>query len=49
MAYATIEDITILFRELSSQEEERASALIPVVEDLLKTEAFRVGKDFRNI
>ena len=45
MAYATIEDITILFRELSSQEKERASALIPVVEDLLKTEAFRVGKD----
>lgn len=49
MAYATVEDLIALFRELSSQEEERANALLPVVEDILKVEAFKVKKDLDNM
>lgn len=45
MAYAQIHDIKALFRELTTQEEERATALIPVVEDTLKFEAYKVGKN----
>jgi hypothetical protein len=45
MAYATLDDITILFRALTPQEEERANALLPVVEDSLRMEAMKVGKD----
>ena len=45
MAYATLDDITILFRPLTPQEEERARALLPVVEDSLKMEAKKVGKN----
>ncbi|MGN1276959.1 MAG: phage Gp19/Gp15/Gp42 family protein [Floccifex sp.] len=43
--YATVEDINKLFRQLSMQEEERSNALIPIVEDLLRQEAKKVGKD----
>ena len=45
MAYATIEDINLLFRQLSTEETSKAEALIPVVEDLLRQEAKNVGKD----
>lgn len=45
MDYVTLDDITILFRPLTSQEEERAKALLPIVEDSLKMEAMKVGKD----
>lgn len=45
MAYATLDDITILFRPLTPQEEERARALLPVVEDSLKMEAKKVDKN----
>ena len=45
MDYVTLDDITILFRALTSQEEERAKALLPIVEDSLKMEAMKVGKD----
>ena len=45
MAYATLDDITILFRPLTPVEEERATALLPIVEDSLRMEAMKVGKD----
>lgn len=43
--YATIQDVKSLFRSLSLAEEERCDALLPVVEDLLRQEAMKVGKD----
>lgn len=43
--FATIEDITILWRTLSAQETERATALLPVVSDSLRYEAKKVGKN----
>ena len=43
--FATIQDITVLWRELQPAEESRAEALLPVVSDSLRVEAQRVGKD----
>lgn len=45
MAYATIEDVTALFRTLSNEETTRAEALIPIVEDSLRMEALKTGRD----
>jgi len=44
-AFATIEDITSLWRPMTLAETERADALLPVVSDTLREEARRVGKD----
>ncbi len=43
--FATIDDITALFRPLSNEEQTRAAALLPVVSDMLRYEANKVGKD----
>jgi len=43
--FATVQDITNLFRELTLEETDRANALLPVVADNLRVEAKRVGKD----
>lgn len=43
--YATIDDITDLFRALTAEEAGRATALIPIVCDSIKQEARKVGKD----
>lgn len=43
--FATIQNITELFRELTPGEMERATALLPVVSDALRVEAQKVGKD----
>lgn len=43
--FATIQDITDLFRALTPQETTRATALLPVVSDSLRQEAKKVGKD----
>ena len=43
--FVSLEDINALFRPLSSAEEDRAVALIPVVCDTLRQEAANVGKD----
>lgn len=45
MDYATISDITALFRQLTPEETERAEALIPVICSSLRAEAAKVGKD----
>lgn len=43
--YATVDDIKNLWRPLTTAEEERANALLPVVCARLRTEAKNVGKD----
>ncbi len=43
--FATVADITALWRPLSEAEKERAEALLPVVSDSLRQEAMKVSKD----
>lgn len=43
--FATISDVKALWRNLSTEEEERAEALLSVVSASLRTEADKVGKD----
>ena len=43
--FATIQDITDLFRALTPEETTRAAALLPVVSDSLRQEAKKVRKD----
>lgn len=43
--FVTLKDISLLFRELSSLEERKASALLEVVSDSLRQEAKKVGKN----
>ena len=43
--FAEISDVKALWRSLSTEEEERAEALLPVVSASLRMEADKVGKD----
>nr|DAN04155.1 MAG TPA: hypothetical protein [Caudoviricetes sp.] len=43
--YATIDDMTALFRPLKADEIEKAKALLPIVSDNLRVEAKNVGKN----
>lgn len=43
--YATVTDIMTLWRPLSSEEQDRAEALLPLVSSALRLEAEKVGKD----
>ena len=43
--FVTLKDISLLFRDLSSLEERKASALSEVVSDSLRQEAKKVGKN----
>ena len=43
--FATIEDLTLLWRRVTPEEEERANALLKVVSSSLRNEAYKVGKD----
>lgn len=43
--FATIEDISVLWRPLTPSEKERAEALLPIVSDSLRMEAIKVGKN----
>ena len=43
--FATIEDITVLWRPLKPEERDRAEALLIIVSDSLRVEADNVGKD----
>lgn len=43
--YATVNDVITLLRPLTSDEQTRAAALIPLVTASLNTEAKKVGKD----
>ena len=44
-SFATIDDVTLLWRKLTSEEQVRAEALLPVISDCLRCEADKVGKD----
>lgn len=44
-SYATIDDITTLFRELKPDEVDKATALLPLVSNCLRYEANKVDKD----
>lgn len=44
-AFATVEDVSALWRALTVEEVERASALLPIISDSLRAEARKVGKD----
>lgn len=44
-AFATIEDISTLWRPLSADEQTRAAALLPLVSDALRQAAIDVGKN----
>ena len=44
-AFATVEDIETLYRQLTSDEEARAGALLPLVSDELRVYAQKVDKD----
>jgi len=44
-AFATVDDLTKLWRAMSPEESERAKALLPVVSNRLRIEADNVGKD----
>ena len=43
--FATINDLTALWREMTVTEQARADALLPIVSASLRMEASRVGKD----
>lgn len=43
--FATVKDMTELWRKMTPEEQERAEALLPVVSDCIRQEAKRVGKD----
>ena len=43
--FATLEDVEILFRTLSVDEQTRVEALLPVISDELRYRAFMVGRD----
>lgn len=44
-AFATVEDLTALWRPMSPEEEKRAESLLPVVSNRLRLEAEKVSKD----
>lgn len=44
-AFATVEDISTLFRPLTQSEQDRAEAMLPLLSDALRTIASDVGKD----
>lgn len=44
-SFASIDDITTLFRPLTPDESTRAKALLPVVSDCIRQEAIKVGKN----
>lgn len=45
VAFATVEDISTLWRPLTADEQTRAAALLPLISDALRNEATKVGKD----
>lgn len=43
--FATLDDVEILFRDLSGDEQDRVTALLPVISDELRYRAIMVGRD----
>lgn len=44
-SFATLQDVTDIFRPLSTDETIKATALLPIVSDSIRQEAYKVGKD----
>ena len=44
-AFATVDDLTVLWRKMTAEEQSRAAALLDLVSDSLRIEADKVGKD----
>lgn len=44
-AYASVQDVTTLFRPLTNDEQSKVGALLPIVSDALRLEAQKVGKN----
>jgi hypothetical protein len=44
-AYASVEDVCVLFRPLTPEESARCAELLPVVSDLLRQAAANIGRD----
>ncbi len=44
-SFATVEDLSALWRPLTLDERERAEALLPIISDSLRLEADKVGQD----
>lgn len=44
-SYATIQDVTNLFRPLTADEQTKVGYLLPIVSDVLRDEARKVGRD----
>ena len=44
-SYATVDDVTTLWRAMSADEQTRCEALLPVVSESLRQEARNVGRD----
>ena len=44
-AYATVDDLTQLWRAMTTEEQGRAQALLDIVSASLRVEACKVGKD----
>lgn len=44
-SFATVQDITDLFRALTPEENQKATALLPIVSDSIRQEAKKIGKD----
>ena len=47
--FATLDDITNLFRPLTADETKKAEALLPIVSDSIRQEAMKVGKNIDNM
>lgn len=45
VAFATVEDISTLWKPLTADEQTRAAALLPLISDALRNEAVKVGKN----
>ena len=43
MAYATLDDVIALYRELTENEESKVEALLPIIDDLINQEAMNRG------
>lgn len=44
--YATLQDVINLWKPLSNDEQTKVGALLPLVSNLIRSEATKVGKDF---
>lgn len=45
VAFATVDDMTVLWRQMSKEEQARAVELLKIVSDSLRVEASKVGRD----